>query len=112
VGKITLAERGQLVTAIVAINAIRQTVPLLMIFPRVHFKLHMLTCAPPGTFGRANPSGWTNEDLFLDFLHHFTSYTGASIENKVLLILDGHESHNSIRATKFMKEHGIVLVPC
>lgn len=110
VGKITSAERGQLVTAIVAINAVGLTVPPLLIFPRVKAKPFMLMDAPPGSVLSANPSGWTNDSIFMEYLQHFVSFTGASKDKKVLLILDGHESHKSMEAIAFARENGIVMV--
>lgn len=67
VGRVTSAERGQLVTMIAAINAIGNHVPPFLIFPRVNFKDFMLKGAPPGSIGAANPSGWSTEALFLNF---------------------------------------------
>ncbi|XP_030754595.1 uncharacterized protein LOC115881307 [Sitophilus oryzae] len=72
-GQITSGERGQNVTLIASINAIGNHLPPMMIFPRVNFKPHMLKGCPVGTIGGANPSGWSNESLFLEFLHLFKS---------------------------------------
>jgi hypothetical protein len=38
---------------------------------RVHFKEFVLKGAPIGSKGGANPSGWSNERLFIEFLGHF-----------------------------------------
>nr|XP_022910138.1 uncharacterized protein LOC111421198 [Onthophagus taurus] len=64
-GQMTSGERGQNVTMIASINAIGNHIPPMMIFPRVNFKLHMLKSCPIGSIGAANPSGWSNEQLFL-----------------------------------------------
>ena len=39
------------------VNALGYSLPPVMIFPRVHFKQHMIKEAPTGTLGLANPSG-------------------------------------------------------
>lgn len=58
VGSVTSAERGNNVTIIGCINSLGNSVPPCMIFPRVHFKNHMVNGAPSETLGLANPSGW------------------------------------------------------
>lgn len=80
-----------------------------MIFPRAHFKPHMINGATPETFGLATPSGWSNAEKFEDFLNHFIKYVRPNVENKVLLIMDNHESHLSIKIINLAKETGVVI---
>nr|CAI5827818.1 unnamed protein product [Callosobruchus analis] len=47
---------------------------------------------------------------FVKFLEHFAKYAHASESNRVLLILDNHESHVSIDAISFAKSHWITLL--
>lgn len=110
VGSMTSGERGINVTMIAAINAVGNHVPPMLIFPRVHFKNHMLKGAPPGSIGGANPSGWSNEDLFVEYLNHFIKYVKPTINEKVLLIIDNHDTHISIPAITLAKNNGIILL--
>ncbi len=110
VGSVTSAERGQLTTLIAAANAIGNHIPPYLIFPRVHFKQFMLNGAPNGTIGNANPSGWSNERIFLDYLDHFIKYSNASSASRVLLVLDNHESHMSIDVIDKARKNGIIMV--
>jgi len=71
VGSVTSGERGINVTMIVAVNAVGNFVPPMLIFPRVHFKNHMLTGAPTASIAGAHPAGWSNQKLFGDYLKHF-----------------------------------------
>jgi len=64
VGQVTSAERGTLVTVCCTINAIDNFLPPVFIFPRVYFKNAMLNNAPPGSMGRAHPSGWMTAENF------------------------------------------------
>lgn len=66
--------------------------------------------APAGTRGSANPSGWSNEEILIEYLNHFIHYTKACKENESLLIFDNHESHLSDRATDKARECGIVML--
>ncbi|XP_072022943.1 uncharacterized protein [Amphiura filiformis] len=110
VGAIVSAERGQLVTLCCAVSATGNTVPPMMIFPRVNFRDHFINGGPPGSVGAAFPSGWMTSDNFMVFMKHFASHVGCSPTNKVLLILDNHDSHISIEVLDYAKANGIVMV--
>lgn len=110
VGSMTSAERGTNITMIGAINAGGGFIPPMLIFPRKHFKDHMLKGAPSGTIGGANLSGWSNEDLFYDFFKHFIKFSGASKQNPVILLMDNHQSHISIPTIELAKENGVTLL--
>jgi len=107
VAAVTSQERGQLVTACCTINALGNSIPPFMVFPRLYFKAHMLTGAPPGS---AHPSGWMTSGNFFEYLKHFIQYSHSSDDKPVLLILDNHESHISIDAIELCKDSGVVLL--
>nr|XP_023018579.1 uncharacterized protein LOC111507502 [Leptinotarsa decemlineata] len=81
-----------------------------MIFPRVHFKPHMLHGAPPGMLGLASKSGWMNNELFVDVLKHFIKHSNSSKENPSMLLYDNHESHIYLSAMNIAKENGITVI--
>lgn len=51
----TSGERGVIVTIIGCIKALRNSVPPVLIFAHVYFKICMLTGATPGTHGYLAP---------------------------------------------------------
>ena len=51
-----------------------------------------------------------NEVLFLEYLKHFINHVRCSHTNKVLLILDNHNSHITLQAIDLAKENGIVML--
>lgn len=110
VRKVTSAEKGTLVTTCYVINALGHALPPLMIFPRVHFKQHMIAGAPTGTLGLANPSGWMNSELFVKTMEHFIKYTQSSKENPSLLIMDNYEAHICLEAISLAKENGVTIL--
>ncbi|KOC63741.1 hypothetical protein WH47_02280 [Habropoda laboriosa] len=55
-------------------------------------------------------SGWINEHLFIDWLHHFISIAKPTRENPILLILDNHKSHISIESYSFCRKYGIIML--
>lgn len=65
VGKMTSGKRGTLVTICAAVNAIGNALSSFLVFPRVHFKDHMLRGAPHGSVGAASGSGWMTSEIFI-----------------------------------------------
>ena len=110
VGSMTSQERGQLVTVCCTINALGNTVPPFMVYPRVYFKQHMIFGAPPGTVGSSHPSGWMTATNFVSYLKHFICHVKCSPNHPVLLLLDHHESHMSIEGLDLCKANGITLL--
>jgi len=110
VGAITSAERGELVTVVCAVNATGNAVPPMFIFPRVRYKDHFITGAPPGSIGTSTRSGWINEDTFVEFLEHLVQQTKCTPNLPLLLILDNHEAHISLKALDIAKTNGIVML--
>lgn len=106
----TSAERGTQTTMIGCINAIGNYIPPMLIFPRVHLKEHMLKESPPGTVGAANQSGWSNEEIFLKFLDHFITHVKPSKDDRVLVLMDNHETHLSPAALEKAVDNGIIML--
>jgi hypothetical protein len=107
-GSMTSGERGQNITMIAAINAVSNHLQPMLIFPRVHFKNLMLKGVPVGSKRVANPSGWSNKRLFVEFLDHLIEHAKPSKEEPVLLFLDIHESH--VPFIKKARDTGMIMV--
>ena len=110
VGQVTSAGRGVLCTMVGCVNASGAVIPPMLIFPRVNFKPHMLTGAPPGTLGVANPSGWISADLFVTWLKYFIEHSCPTVDKPVLLLMDNHDSPLSIAAIDLAKESRVVFL--
>ncbi|KAJ8909501.1 hypothetical protein NQ315_016765 [Exocentrus adspersus] len=106
----TSAERGLLATTCAIIRANGTFLPPTIVFPRKKFNPLMLSGAPPGTLGLANPSGWMTAELFTEVLNHFIKQTGTTKENPSLLILDNHESHVSLETAEIAKSNGVIIL--
>lgn len=109
-GQVVSAERGTTVTMVCCVSAVGQSIPPVYIFPRVNFKDHMLSGAPPGSKGFATVSGWMTNILFPEVLKHFISHMNSSKERKTLLLLDNHASHISCETIDVAKKHGVILL--
>lgn len=112
VGQIVSAERGQLITMCAIVNASGNCIPPVFVFLRARFHYTMLAGAPVGSLGLVNSltSGWMTNPLFLKVLEHIQKCTRCFDENKVRILMDNHESHCTLDAIVYAKNHGIVLV--
>ncbi|XP_041351386.1 flocculation protein FLO11-like [Gigantopelta aegis] len=110
VGKVTSGERGTTVTVICAINAAGTYLPPIMIFPRKRMAESLMTGAPPQSVGYCSANGWTDCNLFVQWLEHFVDVTNASVNVPQLIILDGHHSHKTIAAVEYARNHGITMI--
>lgn len=93
VGALTSAERGATITVEVCFSATGNYIPPMMIFPRKRMKPELMVNAPEGAWGVCSDSGWITAELFLGWFKKFITYTGATKENRVLLLVDGHATH-------------------
>ena len=110
VGKMTSGERGQNVTIICGLNAAGQYIPPFFLFARKRMDNRLMGAAAPQTKGYATGTGWTNAEIFVLWLKHFTNTTKASMDNKQVIILDGHHSHKTLEAINYARAHGITLI--
>lgn len=110
IGNMTSGERGSNVTLIACVNALGNSIPPCLIFPRVHYKNHMTKGAPPETLGLATQNGWSNTEMFEIYFDHFLKHVNSSKDKKILLILDNHESHLSIRIIEKARENNIIML--
>jgi len=109
-GKLTSGERGQNTTVVCCMNAGGGYIPPAYIFPRVNFTDTLMKGAPPGSVGWAVKSGWMDSETFLKWLAHFQKHANATVDNKVLLILDNHASHRTLEVVDYARSHGIVIL--
>lgn len=93
IGAITSAERGSTKTAVFCFNAIGHYVPPLIIFPSEKMKIELMNGAPAGSIYACHQSGWIQQEIFVQWLHHFIKITKPTKGDPVVLILDGHYSH-------------------
>ncbi|XP_052739730.1 uncharacterized protein LOC112049361 [Bicyclus anynana] len=110
VGSITSGERGKNVTAVCAVSATGVYIPPMLIFPRQRHSPALENDGPRGAIYRCSKNGWINEELFVAWLKHFANFTKPSENEPILLILDNHSSHISLRTYEFCKTNNIVML--
>lgn len=110
VGMVTSGERGITTTVVCAFNASGNYVPPFFIFKRKRMNEQLLRGSNTGMIAAVSDSGWINEKLFIDWLHHFIDHVKPTVEEPILLILDNHESHVSLACYLLCRERGIILL--
>lgn len=111
VGKLSSAERGTLVTAVVAMSATGNYLPLMFIFPRKRENFELLDHAPPGSFAQFHESGWMQKEIFVFWFKKFIEFTNPSAERPVLLLLDGHATHTkSLELILLARAQHVVII--
>ena len=79
-------------------------------FLRLHYRDHFVKGGPQDCIEQCSKSSWINEELFLVYLEHVISRTRCSLDHKILLLLDNHESHILLRVIEKAKSSGIVML--
>ena len=111
VGAITSAEHGQLVTVEICMNATGSFVPPLFVFPRTRMKPELMDGTPNGSISACHKSGWMQMEIFTQWFEHFVRVTGASQNNPMLLILDGHSTHTTnINVINLARDKGVHIL--
>lgn len=112
IGQVTSRERGELVTHVGIISASGIALPPVWIFPRCRYdpKRMMQGIAETGPLGLVHRSGWMTSDNFLEVLKHIVKNVRCSAENKILLIMDNHESHLSFQGIEYCRSNGITVL--
>ena len=110
VGSITATERGTLVTVACAVNAVGNTLPPFFVFPRVRYNSSFVNGGPTGSGECATPKGWMTSDVFLLAFQHFVKHAKPTKERPVLLLMDNHESHVSLKLVEEARDAGVVIL--
>jgi hypothetical protein len=63
----------------------------------------------PGTRFNSTESGWSDENIFFDWLKHHFVPAVRRVRKPILLLMDGHHSHLSTRIIKYAMDNKIHL---
>lgn len=107
---IASSERGTLITLILGMSAVGQFIPPMIVYPNKKPPANVVV--PAGTtYAWSNQKrGWSNTDIFSDYIDHFIKYTQPSENDPVLLIVDNHTSHIASEIMEKAKKNHIMLL--
>jgi hypothetical protein len=100
-------------TVIQGINAKGWAIPPFIIFKAYHhlsawYKEEDL---PQDWVIAVSDNGWTTNERGLDWLKHFDAHTkGRTVGTHRMLVIDGHESHDSLDFQQYCKDNKIITV--
>lgn len=104
------AGRGILVTIVGVVSAIGGHLPPINVFPRQRFNERFMKGSLTGSVALVSKSGWMISELFVDELKHIQLYTNCSKDRPILMLLDNHSSHCSLKTINFSRDNGIFLL--
>ncbi|CAF0923615.1 unnamed protein product [Didymodactylos carnosus] len=64
---------------------------------------------PDGTGYNTSKNGWMEENIFFQWFKNMFIPLTATTPKPILLLLDGHTSHQSVRTVELAIEHNIIL---
>lgn len=97
-------------TLLCAVNADGSFVPPMFIFPRKRITPQLEKDGLKGAVWKCSDDGLVNEHLFFEWLQRFASHAQPSPQKPILLILDNHPSHISVRIDEFCEENDIHML--
>ena len=72
--------------------------------------LTLMTGSTPGADSCVTDSGWSNSEVFRNYLeNHFLKFIPCHTDQKILLLLHGHKSHVSVGLVEWASAQGIIL---
>ncbi|XP_005105548.1 uncharacterized protein LOC101864008 isoform X1 [Aplysia californica] len=103
------SETQKTITALVCANAVGHYTKPMLIFPGTQFHGFRPQDVFQESFVARSSNGGINEEVFGDWLENVFIPDTAALKKPVLLLLDGHVSHQSLRASQLCQENSIVL---
>jgi hypothetical protein len=99
------------ITLIACINAIGWSIPPFFILKAKHHDRAWYHNNPPDWRIGVSKNGWTTNELGLAWLKHFIQHTEArTVGSHRLLIIDGHESHQSLEFQNLCEESKVIAL--
>lgn len=110
--RLTDPDNRDYITSVECISSVGDVIPPLIIISGVHI-LHKWTehnDLDGETLIGTSETGYSNDDLAMDWLHHFIKQTSNKRRGTwLLLVIDGFSSHSIISFLELAPEHNIVL---
>ncbi|XP_062582670.1 uncharacterized protein LOC134244417 [Saccostrea cucullata] len=104
------AGKSSTTTVIGCGSASGTAIPPFFIFAGKRMMPELMEGATPGAVGRVSETGWSNSQLFREFLEdHFLKHVPIKDGQKVLLLMDGHKSHTSVGLVQWARDRNIIL---
>lgn len=94
---------------LVCASAAGQYTKPMIIYPATQFKGLIMKELFEECYITKSKNGWIYQTLFRDFMETVFITQTAHLQKPVLLLVDGHVSHQSVEVSRLCQEHGIIL---
>ncbi|MES9880618.1 MAG: hypothetical protein ABW185_07025 [Sedimenticola sp.] len=102
--------KSQTTTIIGCGSAAGMTVPPYFVFAGKRWCDELLVGKTPGASGTLSETGWSNSQVFRDYLqNHFMKFVPEHTTHPLLVLLDGHSTHVSVGLIEWAKSKNIIL---
>ncbi|XP_046576244.1 MFS-type transporter clz9-like [Haliotis rubra] len=103
--------RSSTTTIIGCGSASGAVIPPYFVFKGKRMREENMTGSTPGAAGTVSDSGWSNSQIFRQYLEHHLLKNSviASVDRPLLILYDGHRSHVSLSLITWAREHNIIL---
>lgn len=112
-GKAVQPGNREWATAIVCVNSEGWSVPPILVVQGVNHLANWYTEGglPHNWVIKPTSNGWTNNETGLEWLKHFDKHTKSRTQGPYrMLVLDGHESHESVDFQEYCKANNIITL--
>nr|CAI5826805.1 unnamed protein product [Callosobruchus analis] len=109
--KIVKGKEKEAITVLAVITAAGNILPPCVVFPYVRPPKDVIKSLPDGWLLGKSETGWMKADIFLDYIVKGLSkwVDDQNIQKPVLVFVDGHKSHLTMRLSEYCDQHGIIL---
>jgi len=97
-------------TVIVATNAKGDTLPPMTIYAAKNVNIQWTQGGPDRAAFKCSSNGWISEDLFACWFNEIFLVETQSLARPLLLILDGHQCHFSVRVIEAAKLNDVIIL--
>lgn len=109
--KIIKGKEKEAVTVLLFISASGNTLPPCVVFPYVRPPKDVINSMPEGWLLGKSETGWMKADIFYDYIVKGLNkwVEEQNVPKPVLVFVDGHKSHLTLRLSEYCNENGIIL---
>ncbi|CAC5406516.1 unnamed protein product [Mytilus coruscus] len=104
------SERSSTTTILGCGSASGFAVPPYFVFEGKRMMNELMNGATPGAVDTVSDSGWSNTNIFRQYLtDYFLKYVPGRNNDNILLLLDGHKSHVAVDIIEWAQQHHIII---
>lgn len=109
--KIVKGNEKETVTVLIFISASGKILPPCVVFPYVRPPKDVINSMSAGWLLGKSETGWMKSDIFFDYIVKGLNkwMEEQNIQKPVLVFVDGHKSHLTMRLSEYCYENGIIL---